>query len=729
MLQIWGANTGVGKTVLSAALLHTAEQPSLYLKPVQSGYPTDDDSRTVQSLAPQARAVTLHTYAPPVSPDLAASLENVPGVSDAVLQEQTTQGLGQFVGTLGIMQTAGRALAIVETAGGVLSPAPSGSLQADVYRPLRLPAVLLGDATLGGVSTTLAAYEALRIRGYDIPAIVFFEQEGSQLENEASVESVVQKDGTAVFQAPHIPPMEVSLSEYLRAPEVGEFFLNLYEHLWHVDKERFGKLKHMQEESKNLFWYPFTQHAKLDKVTCIDSASGDTYACYNPEHGLHNMVDGIGSWWTNGVGHGNPEMAKAIGRAAGRYGHVMFPEATYAPAFELAKSLLEGVGKGWAERVFYSDDGSTAVEVALKMAFRKRAVDFPDRANLALKIVGIDGCYHGDTLGVMDCAPSSVFNEKQTPWYEPRGVFFEPPTAALVNGVWQVAMPEWTGLDNDIVLSGREELFDVSRTVSQYDKAIGARLNSALGSGIELGALLLEPVLQGAGGMRLVDPAFQRSLVSQCRTRGIPVIFDEVFTGLWRLGCESGGSLLGVHPDVGTFGKLLTGGTVPLAATLATEEVFRSFEGESKMEALLHGHSYSGHAIGCTAGVEAMRQYSGLGVTEGRGEYWDEGGARELSCAEGVESVVVVGTVLAVRMRGEEVGYAGTGAGKVVEALKVEDLFVRELGNVVYVMCTPLAGKEVCEGVMRKMRNVLAGEVERKQRTKEEEEEKRNVGE
>lgn len=711
VLQIWGANTGVGKTVLSAALLRIAEQPSLYLKPVQSGYPSDDDSRAVQSLAQHARGVTLHKYGPPVSPDLAASLEEVPPVSDAVLLEQTTHGLGQFVGTLEIMETPGRALAIIETAGGVLSPAPSGSLQADVYRPLRLPALLLGDATLGGVSVTLAAYEALRIRGYDVSAIVFFEQEGSELENEATVENVVQKDGTSVFQAPRIPPMEVPLSDYFRAPEVGEFFLNLYEHLQRVDSERFGKLKRMQSESKNLFWYPFTQHAKLDKVTCIDSASGDTYACYDPEYGLHSIVDGIGSWWTNGVGHGNPDMAKSIGRAAGRYGHVMFPEATYAPAFELAKNLLEGPGKGWAERVFYSDDGSTAVEVALKMAFRKRAVDFPDRTKLPVKIVGVDGCYHGDTLGVMDCAPSSVFNEKQTPWYEPRGVFFEPPTPALVNGVWQVAMPQWTGLDFDIVLSGREELFDISRTVPQYDQAIGSRLDATLESGIELGALLMEPVLQGAGGMRLVDPAFQRSLVSQCRLRGIPVIFDEVFTGLWRLGSESGGSLLGVYPDVGAFGKLLTGGTVPLAATLASEEVFSAFEGDSKTEALLHGHSYSGHAIGCAAGVEAMRQYEGLVEGKTR-EYWDEAGAGDLSCAEGVESVVVVGTVLAVRMRGEGEGYEGCGARKVVDGLREEDLFVRELGNVVYVMCTPLAGREVCDGVMRKMRRVLAGEGE-----------------
>lgn len=704
VLQIWGANTGVGKTVLSAALLRQAQGPSLYLKPVQSGYPNDDDSKVVESHAPHARGVTLHAYGPAVSPDLAASLDQKDPVSDNKLCEQTVSGLGDFIGVRELdHQSSARVLVLVETAGGVLSPAPSGTLQADLYRPLRLPALLLGDSRLGGVSTTIAAYEALRIRGYDIPAIIFFAEEDSELENEASVERHVEKDNTSVFQAPHLPPRDVPLAEYFRAPNVDQFFSNLCKHLRAKDEKRFRDLKDMQEESKNVFWYPFTQHRKLDKITCIDSASGDNFTCYDSEQGLYNMVDGIGSWWTNGVGHGNVEVSKAIGRACGRYGHVMFAEATNEPAFKLAKLLLEGPGKGWAERVFYSDDGSTAVEVALKMAFRKRAQDFPDRAGLPVRIVGIEGCYHGDTLGVMDCAPCSDYNRSQTPWYEPRGLFFEPPTAAICNGVWRVSMPESTGAEYDIVLPNEDELFDKSRRVARYEDGIAKRLDDALGSGVELGALLLEPVVLGAGGMRMVDPAFQRALVTACRQRDVPVIFDEVFTGIWRLGALSGAELLGVQPDIATFGKLLTGGTVPIAATLASGKVFNAFDGQGKVEALLHGHSYTGHAAGCAAGLESFRQYGALKKGQ---VYWDSQLAREISCLEGVADVSVIGTILAVRLDGQG-GYAAEGADKVVGRLRDMDVFVRPLGNIIYVMCAPITSEAVCENIMRKLFTAL----------------------
>lgn len=691
---------------MSAALLRAAEKPSLYLKPVQSGYPDSDDSAVVEANAKHARGVTLHVFGHPVSPDLAVALEGGDPVADDQLREQTAHGLEEFLGTPQLDSDGpARSMALVETAGGVLSPAPSGTLQADLYRPMRLPALLLGESRLGGVSTTLAAYEALRIRGYDVPAIVFFQENGSLLENEASVQKHVEKDGTIVFQAPHLPPPDVPLAEYFNGPEADKFFLDLYNHLHHVEMMRLKNLQTMQSESKKVFWYPFTQHTQLGKVTCIDSASADEFTCYDSELGIHKMIDGIGSWWTNGVGHGNSDMSKAVGRATGRYGHVTFPEATHEPGFVLAKLLLDGPGKGWAERVFYSDDGSTAVEVALKMAFRKRALDFPDRTSMPLLVVGIEGCYHGDTLGVMDCAPESDYNRSQTPWYQPRGVFFDPPTACIADGVWRIRMPKWTDAEYDIVLHGERVLFDKRRSVPLYDEAIAQRLDNALASGVELGALLIEPVLLGAGGMQIVDPAFHRSLVMACRARGIPIIFDEVFTGLWRLGSISGSQMLGVDPDIAAYGKLLTGGTVPLAATLASEAIFRAFDGDSKIQALLHGHSYTAHPIGCAAGVESFRQYAGL--AEGQ-NYWDADLAREMSCVDGVEQVSVVGTVLAVKMRGEGDGYASTGAREVVQRLAGLNVFARPLGNVVYIMCTPVTPEAVCQVMMRKLFNALA---------------------
>lgn len=729
-LQIWGSNTGVGKTVLSAALLRNAQTQSLYLKPVQSGYPDDDDGAIVAKLAPNARSTTLLNLEQPVSPDLAARLATSPVPGDDELCRKVVDSLDDFAHYARSFGSGGRCMSLVETAGGVLSPSPSGALQADMYRALRLPAVLLGDSRLGGISATIAAYEALLGRGYDVPAVVLFDN--PELENEVSVQHHI-KPGTAVFVAPALPPREVPLTEYFAQKDAEEFYLNLYTHLKYVDTERTAELTEMREDAKNIFWYPFTQHSKLGNVTCVDSAHGDVFTCHG-EDGMHRMMDSIGSWWTNGVGHGNHQVSSAIGQAVARYGHVMFAEAVNSPSYNLAKELLRGPGSGWAARVFYSDNGSTAVEVALKMAFRRREEQFPDRSKLPTLIVGIDGCYHGDTLGVMDCAPRSDYNARQMAWYEPRGIFFTPPVACIEDGIWTVRMPDWVE-EEDVQFKSLDQIVDNRREYPAYKSTIAKRLDEVLEAGeADIGALLIEPVMQGAGGMRLIDPAFQRALVDECRSRGIPVVYDEVFTGLYRLGAESGATILGRNPDIAAYAKLLTGGSVPLAVTLARSEVFEAFQGDSKRDALLHGHSYTGHVAGCAAALESLRQYrcSERFITEENKfkESWNEMQAREISCLEDVDNVTIIGTVLAIELKADEFGYASTGAADMVRKLKDAGLLARPLGNVIYVTCSPVTENKQCEHTAKTLLRVLEGDaVHEKKRKKRGEESENTSGE
>ncbi|PXF49418.1 Bifunctional dethiobiotin synthetase/7,8-diamino-pelargonic acid aminotransferase, mitochondrial [Gracilariopsis chorda] len=713
VLQIWGSNTGVGKTVLSAGLLLSTKDPTLYLKPVQTGYPTSDDSAQINRYAPKVHTLTLHAYEHAVSPDLASSLERSQTVTDVALCSQTEQTISHFYASTEHKHTS-RSLALIETAGGVLSPGPSGSLQADIYRPLRLPALLLGDANLGGISATLSAYEAMCLRGYSVPGIVMFAEGTGLLENESSIQKCVKPE-TVVFRAPELPPPDISLDDYFRDTQVKHFFKKLHDHLRYTEGERFNALSQMKEESQRIFWYPFTQHSQLGDITCIDSAHGEQFIIHKDGHKLQPMTDVIGSWWTNGVGHGDSETAKAIGSAAGRYGHVMFAEATFEPAFELAKRVLDGPGAGWASRAFYSDDGSTAVEVALKMAFRKRAMDSPARRHLPVRIVGLAGSYHGDTLGVMNCAADSDYNRLQTPWYQPLGFFFEPPCAAIRDGIWTVEMPDWLGAEHEIVLDGRDELFSMERSHKEYEDRISRSLDEILGKDeVDIGALVMEPVFLGGGGMKIVDPAFQRALVDACRKRGIPVIFDEIFTGLWRLGVESGSQLLGREPDIAAYGKLLTGGTVPLAITISTHNVFQAFAGCSKKEALLHGHSYTAHAIGCAAGVESLKRYDALKQAQGIDpniQYWNEDTAREISTYNSVKSVTTIGTVLSVELGGKGgSGYAATGAYDVAQELKDEGIFARPLGNVIYMMCTPISHKAHCDMLLARLTKALQRE-------------------
>jgi bifunctional dethiobiotin synthetase / adenosylmethionine---8-amino-7-oxononanoate aminotransferase len=738
VFQVCGAGTNVGKTVLAAALIRAAAlegRDAIYVKPVQTGYPESNDSAFVLSHAPKSNrkannarvrtgtvlATTLLKFAHPVSPDLALQFED-PGFH-SMADNHLCCAIQDQVEYFENNATPGW-LALVEGAGGVLSPTPSGSLQADAYRPLRLPTILVGDASLGGISTTLCAFEALKLRGYDVPAVVLFDNASPLLENAPSISRNIGSKDTSVFCAPELPVADEPLSAYYSSDAPSEFFQNLLAHLRVWNNSRLKNLEKMSANAGDVFWYPFTQHGSLaaqesslaaktssgSGIVAIESAYGMQFTVHDEKKGTRLMLDACGSWWTNGVGHGNVNVAKAIGSAAGRYGHVMFPEAVHEPAWRLANKLLQGPGCGWASRVFYSDNGSTAIEVSLKMAFRKRASDVPSRGHLPMRVVTVQGCYHGDTLGAMDCSPRSDFNRKQTPWYQERCLAFDPPTVAIVGGVWTSVPPSGDGgisLDfiDQSTFRDREAIFCESRDGIEYDSPISSVLRSEQSRNeFDFGALLIEPVMLGSGGMRLVDPAFQRALVRVCRDLEIPVVFDEVFTGLWRLGSQSGADLLGVAPDIASYGKLLTGGTVPLSATLAKEDVFNAFLGTSKVDALLHGHSYTAHAIGCSAAVESLSLYENAerfdSVKNCFPNYWDEGTAREISCIRGVHRTTVIGTVLAVEIEVEnERGYSSTAGQRITTALRARGVFSRPLGNVIYILCSPLATSEECKRI------------------------------
>uniref|UniRef100_A0A2P2IS42 Uncharacterized protein n=1 Tax=Rhizophora mucronata TaxID=61149 RepID=A0A2P2IS42_RHIMU len=192
-------------------------------------------------------------------------------------------------------------------------------------------------------------------------------------------------------------------------------------------------------------------------------------------------------------------------------------------------------------------------------------------------------------------APSSFTGFLQQPWYTGRGIFLDPPTAFMSNSMWTLSLPDGMHPENvfhgEMTFSFCNQIFDKSRDKSDLAAIYSAYISeqllqySGLKGSVHIGALIIEPVIQGAGGMIMIDPLFQRVLVKECRIRNIPVIFDEVFTGFWRLGVEAAADLLDCVPDIACFAKLMTGGVIPLAATLATDAIFNSFFGDSKVNA------------------------------------------------------------------------------------------------------------------------------------------------
>ena len=217
---------------------------------------------------------------------------------------------------------------------------------------------------------------------------------------------------------------------------------------------------------------------------------------------------------------------------------------------------------------------------------------------------------------------------------------------------------------------------------------------------------------------------------TSCRQEGIPIVFDEVFTAFWRLGERSAAEALGVTPDIACYAKLLTGGLLPLAATLATPAVFEAFQSDSKLHALLHGHSYSAHAVGCAAGAAALQLLSAPALNpnlctpevSGRCQrggaceepcgrllpLWDEDRVVRLSCHPAVQRAMVLGTVVALELRADGTsGYASNAAQRVTAALRQAGVFARPLGNVVYLMVTPSTDRQQCAALLAQLEAAL----------------------
>ncbi|MCF7769127.1 adenosylmethionine--8-amino-7-oxononanoate transaminase [Achromobacter pulmonis] len=270
------------------------------------------------------------------------------------------------------------------------------------------------------------------------------------------------------------------------------------------------------------------------------------------------LIDGVASWWTACHGYNHPHIAQALRAQLEAMPHVMFGGLTHEPALTLARRLADLLGPG-LDRVFYTDSGSVAVEVAMKMAVQFW-LNQGERGRS--RFVAFRGGYHGDTFGTMAvCDPDEGMH-------------------SLFRGMLA---------EHDIV--------DLPR-----DEDAMARLDAFLESrGPQLAGILVEPLVQGAGGMLLHDAQVLRRLRQLADRHGLLLIFDEIFTGFGRTGTMFAFEQAGVRPDIITLSKALTGGTLPLAATVASNRVFDAFWSDEPAHALMHGPTFMGNAMACAA--------------------------------------------------------------------------------------------------------------------------------
>jgi adenosylmethionine-8-amino-7-oxononanoate aminotransferase len=412
-------------------------------------------------------------------------------------------------------------------------------------------------------------------------------------------------------------------------------------------------------------WHPYTQHQTAGPLLPVASGSG----AYLYDTGGRAYLDMIASWWVNLHGHGVEPIAEAIGRQARRLDHVHFAGVTHEPAVHLCEKLLALTGLDG--RVFLSDNGSTAVEVALKAAHQY----WKNKGQRRKRVLVFEGGYHGDTVGAMALGRSSGFF----------GAFEE-----LLFDVERIPVPQvWMGHS-----AGGEE-----RSVLAHLELTLERI------GEEISALVVEPLVQGASGMRFHSEAFLEGVCELVQARGIPVIADEVMTGFYRLGTLFAFQKTRVRPDAICLSKGITGGVLPLGATVFRRAVFEAFLGSDFSQALAHGHSYTANPVVCAAALAnlGLLEAPGFGERVAQLERTFRVGLERLAGGGLIERPRVRGGVCAFEIGGGKSGY-GAAEGRSLAAFAQErGVLIRPLGSTVYLIppyCVTLGEVERVFGVM-----------------------------
>lgn len=423
-------------------------------------------------------------------------------------------------------------------------------------------------------------------------------------------------------------------------------------------------------------WYPFTTIEGMLTPLKVVGAKGSRILL---EDG-RSLIDCISSWWVNLHGHANPRIAEAIHRQALELEHVIFAGFTHEPAERLAAELAHAL-PGDLSRVFFSDDGSTSVEVALKMAYQFWA----NRGEHRPTFLAFEGAYHGDTFGAMSVGAESAFT----------GVFDD-----LLFGVDRVPFPEtWIG----------------DAGASEREAGVLGRLRARLTDDAlpPVAAVIAEPLVQGAGGMRMSRDDFLRGLRSVTDEAGTLLILDEVMTGFGRTGARFACERAGVAPDLVCLSKGLTGGFLPMAVTVASRRVFETFVSREAMKTFWHGHSYTANPLGCAAALASLELLE-QSESVWRGMEAHHRGFLERLDPELTQRPRVTGTIAAFDLRTGGAGGYFDRVGDTIKRRTLErGLLLRPLGNTIYFMppysLTDEERAEMYEGTLELVEEVAGG--------------------
>jgi adenosylmethionine-8-amino-7-oxononanoate aminotransferase len=387
-------------------------------------------------------------------------------------------------------------------------------------------------------------------------------------------------------------------------------------------------------------WHPFTQHAVQPEATLIARGEG---AWLETGDG-RRIFDAISSWWVVTHGHRHPRIMQAIKDQADRLDQVIFAGFTHEPAEKLARRLI-AITPPELEYVFFSDSGSTSVEVALKMALGY----WRHREEQRTGILALEGAYHGDTIGGMSVGERGVFNAP----YDP-----------LLFDVERLPFPA----------AGREE-------------ATLDALETACSRG-SVAALIVEPLILGAGGMLIYAPEVLSEMKRICDSHGVLLIADEVMTGWGRTGTLFACEQAKVNPDIACYSKGLTGGSLPLAVTLCRAEIFDAHYSTDRSRTFFHSSSYTANPIACAAALANLEIWQQEPVLERIAAICrlQSVGLERFRDNPRFANIRQIGTIAALDIVSRDAGYLAAIGPRLYQGFLSRDLLVRPLGNTIYVM-------------------------------------------
>ena len=418
----------------------------------------------------------------------------------------------------------------------------------------------------------------------------------------------------------------------------------------------------LSQRDKQYNWHPYTQHKTAKEFPAI--VKGKDALLWDENN--KEYIDAIASWWVNPFGHSNTVIADAIYKQLTTLEHVLFGGFTHEPAVLLAEKLMEILPSN-QKKLFYSDNGSTSVEVAIKVAMQY----FYNQNSKRTKIIAFEDAFHGDTFAAMAASGISFFTE------------------AFQGSLLQVdRIP--------VPTKGNEE-----KTIQALEKLVQTN---------EYAAFIFEPLVQGAAGMVMYSPEILDKLMAICKQNNVFTIADEVMTGFGKTGKIFASDYLKQNPDMMCLSKALTGGTIPMAITTFSQEIFDGFYDEDTNKALFHGHTFTANPTGCAAALASIEllQTEEIQTSIARINQSHLNFEKVIKNHPKVKTTRVLGVIFALEIEtNNEESYYGSLRNKLYDFFIENGVILRPVGNIVYILPPYIISQNQLEKVYQTIEKAL----------------------